>query len=295
VLLALEAGAVAGVCGADDRNFQNLFAAHLVSFAGVPPLALWLFAATLIVLVVRYAMRQRPVEAGLFWSLAAALLAFRAGATGMLAAAYFAAGGLVLVLALVESSHFMAYHDELTGLPARRALNDALAATEGQFCVAVVDVDHFKKFNDTYGHEVGDQVLRMVASRLARVTGGGHSFRAGGEEFCVVFRDCTVRDVLPHLDLLRETIETSSFIVRGDDRVSRTAEDRRSRKSAGDVEISVTVSIGTAQATPQLAAVGDVLQAADEALYHAKDAGRNRVEVYRPPRRRGSAVAVESL
>jgi diguanylate cyclase (GGDEF)-like protein len=295
VLLALEAGAVAGVCGADDRNFQNLFAAHLVSFAGVPPLALWLFAATLIVLVVRYAMRQRPVEAGLFWSLAAALLAFRAGATGMLAAAYFAAGGLVLVLALVESSHFMAYHDELTGLPARRALNDALAATEGQFCVAVVDVDHFKKFNDTYGHEVGDQVLRMVASRLARVTGGGHSFRAGGEEFCVVFRDCTVRDVLPHLDLLRETIESSSFIVRGDDRVSRTAEDRRSRKSAGDVEVSVTVSIGTAQATPQLAAVGDVLQAADEALYHAKDAGRNRVEVYRPPRRRGSAVAVESL
>jgi diguanylate cyclase (GGDEF)-like protein len=135
----------------------------------------------------------------------------------------------------------------------------------------------------------------MVASRLARVTGGGHSFRAGGEEFCVVFRDCTVRDVLPHLDLLRETIETSSFIVRGDDRVSRTAEDRRSRKSAGDVEVSVTVSIGTAQATPQLAAVGDVLQAADEALYHAKDAGRNRVEVYRPPRRRGSAVAVESL
>jgi diguanylate cyclase (GGDEF)-like protein len=202
---------------------------------------------------------------------------------------------MVLVLALVESSHFMAYHDELTGLPARRALNDMLASTEGQFCVAMVDVDHFKKFNDTYGHEVGDQVLRMVASRLARVTGGGRAFRAGGEEFCVVFKECTVRDVLPHLDLLREAIESSTFIVRGEDRVQRTAEDRKSRKSERDVEVSVTVSIGTAQATPQLTNVGDVLQAADEALYHAKDAGRNRVEVYRPPRRRGSSVAVESV
>lgn len=295
VLLALEAGAVAGVCGADDRNFQNLFAARLVPAAGLPALALWLFVATLAVIVLRYAMRQRPVEAGLFWSLAASLLAFRAGATGMQGAAYFAAGELVLVLALVESSHFMAYHDELTGLPGRRALNDALAAVEGQFCVAMVDVDHFKKFNDTYGHEVGDQVLRMVASRLARVSGGGQAFRAGGEEFCVVFRESTVRDVLPHLDLLREAIEMSSFVVRGQDRLRRTAEDRRSRKSEQDIEVSVTVSIGTAQATPQLTAVGDVLQAADEALYHAKDAGRNRVEVYRPPRRRGAAVAMESL
>jgi diguanylate cyclase (GGDEF)-like protein len=295
VLLALEAGAVAGVCGADDRNFQNLFAARLLPSFGMPVLAMGLFAITLAVLVVRYVMRQRPVEAGLFWGLAAALLAFRAGATGMQAAAYFAAGGLVLVLALVESSHFMAYHDELTGLPARRALNDALAGVEGQFCVAMVDVDHFKKFNDSYGHEVGDQVLRMVASRMARVTGGGQAFRAGGEEFCVVFRESTVREALPHLELLREAIESSSFIVRGEDRVQRSAEDRRSRKSARDVEVSVTVSIGTAQATPQLAAVGDVIQAADEALYHAKDAGRNRVEVYRPPRHRGAAMAIESL
>ena len=295
VLLALEAGAVAGVCGADDRNFQNLFAARLIPFAGMPALAMLLFAATLIVLVVRYAIRQRPVEAGLFWSLAATLLAFRAGGTGMLAGAYFSAGGLVLVLALVESSHFMAYHDELTGLPARRALNDALATIEGQFCVAMVDVDHFKKFNDTYGHEVGDQVLRMVASRLARVTGGGLAFRAGGEEFCVVFKECTVRDALPHLDLLRESIESSSFIVRGEDRVMRSQEDRRLSKASGDIEVSVTVSVGTAQATPQLANVGDVIQAADEALYQAKDAGRNRVEVYRPPRRRGTGVPVESL
>jgi GGDEF domain-containing protein len=159
----------------------------------------------------------------------------------------------------------------------------------------MVDVDHFKNFNDTYGHEVGDQVLRMVASRLSRVSGGGQAFRAGGEEFCVVFHGSTVRDTLPHLDLLREAIEASNFIVRGKDRVRHTAEDRRPERAEEDEEVSVTVSIGAAQTTSNLTAVGDVLQAADEALYHAKDAGRNRVEVYRPVRRRGAAVAVESL
>jgi GGDEF domain-containing protein len=166
---------------------------------------------------------------------------------------------------------------------------------EGQFCVAMVDVDHFKNFNDTYGHEVGDQVLRMVASRLSRVSGGGQAFRAGGEEFCVVFQGSTVRDSLPHLDLLREAIEVSNFIVRGEDRVRHTADDRKSQPTVEDTEVSVTVSIGAAQTTASLTAVGDVLQAADEALYHAKDAGRNRVEVYRPARRRGAAVPVESL
>jgi diguanylate cyclase (GGDEF)-like protein len=192
--------------------------------------------------------------------------------------------------------------DGLTSVHNRRFFNEAIEKELARskrykhpFALVMFDIDHFKKFNDNYGHEVGDQVLRMVASRMARVTGGGQAFRAGGEEFCVVFRESTVREALPHLELLREAIESSSFIVRGEDRVQRSADDRRSRKSERDVEVSVTVSIGTAQATPQLPSVGDVIQAADEALYHAKDAGRNRVEVYRPPRRRGAAMAIESL
>ena len=62
----------------------------------------------------------------------------------------------------------MAYHDELTGLPGRRALNEALLRVGSRYAVAMVDVDHFKHFNDAYGHEVGDQVLRMVAAQLDR-------------------------------------------------------------------------------------------------------------------------------
>ena len=66
----------------------------------------------------------------------------------------------------------MVYQDELTALPARRAFNDAVLHLQNNYTVAVVDIDHFKKFNDNYGHDIGDQVLRMVAGKLARVSGG---------------------------------------------------------------------------------------------------------------------------
>ena len=79
----------------------------------------------------------------------------------------------------------------------------------------MVDIDHFKKFNDTYGHETGDQVLRLVASKLASVTGGGRAYRVGGEEFSILFPGKSVKEVLPHLELLRSVIEASHFQLRG--------------------------------------------------------------------------------
>src|SRR2546421_12493897 len=81
----------------------------------------------------------------------------------------------------------MAYQDSLTQLPARRALNEALLRLGSQYTVGMVDVDHFKRINDSHGHDVGDQVLKMVAARLAQVGGGGRAYRYGGEEFAVIF------------------------------------------------------------------------------------------------------------
>ena len=286
VLLALEAGAVAGVCNADDPAFRALFTTRLVGWLHVPLLAVLLYAVAFPILVARYVMRRRPVEAGLFWGLAAVVLAFHVGGVTRPGALYFGTGGVALVLSLMEASYFMAYHDELTGLPGRRAFNEALLAMEEQFTVAVVDIDHFKRFNDTYGHDTGDQVLRMVASRLEQVTGGGRSFRTGGEEFCVLFRNQPLREALPHLDKLREAVETSAFALRGPDRPRRSAEDRRSRALGGGRDVSVTVSIGAAQSTSRMISVEDVLRAADKALYQAKANGRNRVEVYRGARRK---------
>ncbi|HAG79498.1 MAG TPA: GGDEF domain-containing protein, partial [Pseudomonas sp.] len=75
---------------------------------------------------------------------------------------------LMLVTAIAHEAYLMAFRDELTGLPGRRALNERLQRLGRQYVLAMADVDHFKRFNDTYGHDVGDQVLKMVASRLRK-------------------------------------------------------------------------------------------------------------------------------
>ncbi|MDP0971523.1 diguanylate cyclase, partial [Klebsiella pneumoniae] len=80
-----------------------------------------------------------------------------------------------------------AFRDELTGLPGRRALNERTQRLGRNYVLAITDVDHIKRFNDTHGHDVGDQVLRLVASKLSKVNGGGRAYRYGGEEFAVVF------------------------------------------------------------------------------------------------------------
>ena len=79
----------------------------------------------------------------------------------------------------------------------------------------MLDVDHFKKFNDSYGHESGDQALRLVASRLAHITGGGKAYRYGGEEFAIVFPNKSSDEVFVFLDRMRRVIEQSVFTVRG--------------------------------------------------------------------------------
>ena len=81
--------------------------------------------------------------------------------------------GLMVTLAIIMDSHAMAYRDELTGLPSRRALNQLLLSLGRRYTIAMLDIDHFKQFNDTHGHDTGDEVLRMVASQIARVGSGG--------------------------------------------------------------------------------------------------------------------------
>ena len=91
------------------------------------------------------------------------------------------------------------------------------------------DVDHFKKFNDTYGHDAGDQVLRMVASKLSHVGGGGRTFRYGGEEFLVVFRGRSASEAKPFVESLRCSIADAGFVLRSPDRPARKP------KTANDV------------------------------------------------------------
>jgi diguanylate cyclase (GGDEF)-like protein len=197
-----------------------------------------------------------------------------AGAANHLSSAYFATGGVILGIAVLETSYTMAYRDELTQLPSRRALNESLLKVGDSYTIAMVDVDHFKQFNDTYGHDTGDQVLQMIASRLADVSGGGKAFRYGGEEFAVMFPNKLMDEAYPSLEALRKSVEESTFKVRDIDRRQRGKKKKTKTRNAKK-EVTVTVSIGAAANDGDRITADQVLGAADKALYRAKKNGRN--------------------
>src|SRR5256886_17406805 len=108
----------------------------------------------------------------------------------------------------------MACHARLAGLPDRRGLNEALLRLGGHFPVSLLDVGHFMRINDQHGLDVGDQVLKMIAAKLAQVSGGGKAYRYGGEEFAVIFAGRGAEECLPDLTGLRQTVEDTRFILR---------------------------------------------------------------------------------
>jgi diguanylate cyclase (GGDEF)-like protein len=236
--------------------------------------ALLTFVLAGVAMLVYLLYRRRPVESGLFWALVTSFIALNAGGAGHLSSAYFATGGVILGIAVLETSYTMAYRDELTQLPSRRALNESLLKVGDTYTLAMVDVDHFKQFNDTYGHETGDQVLQMIASRLADVSGGGKAFRYGGEEFAVMFPNKVMDEAYPSLETLRKSIEDTNFKVRDIDRRQKGKKKTKSRPH-GKKEVTVTVSIGAAAHDGEQLTPDQVLRAADKALYRAKKNGRN--------------------
>ncbi len=253
----------------------------------LPQPALLAFVAALGLLMVRLVRFHRPTESGMFWSLIAAWLGLNAGGAGKIGTAYFGTAALALASSIIENSYSLAYRDELTSLSSRRAFNDALLRLKAPYTVAAVDIDHFKNVNDTYGHDTGDQVLRLVASKLSRVGGGSEAFRVGGEEFSILFPGRAVKEVMDYLELLRLDIENSSFRLRSGEERRKTsrATDRRAagakrattRRPPDQPMLSVTISIGVAESQPK-SDIEDVLQKADEALYRAKRGGRNQIE-----------------
>jgi len=192
----------------------------------------------------------------------------------------FNTAGISLIISLLHSSYDMAYRDELTGLPGRRALDERLKGLGRRYVIAMVDVDKFKKFNDIYGHGVGDEVLKMVARQIAGVGGGGTAYRYGGEEFCVVFTGKQLAQCKLYLEEIRIAVSNYSLTLRnskhrpesGEKGMQRRA---RRRKSRNEETISVTISIGMSECNKQLSKPDRVLKAADAALYKAKKNGRN--------------------
>lgn len=172
----------------------------------------------------------------------------------------------------LESVQKEAMTDALTGIANRKSFDTSLRLEAEQameashdLCLIIGDIDHFKRFNDTYGHQVGDQVLKLVGMILKQTTGEVASpARYGGEEFAIV---------VPQTDLvgaesLAETVRTT------------VASKRIRKKSTGEDFGNITMSLGIAlfrRGEP----LADLIQRADESLYHAKDSGRNCVKTER--------------
>jgi len=194
----------------------------------------------------------------------------------LLNSSYHMLAQLLLIGALIHHGYGMAFIDTLTGVPGRRALEHYLIGPGRHYSIAMLDIDHFKKFNDRYGHDIGDQVLKMVAAQLNHVRGRGRLFRYGGEEFTIVFKRRSEQEAFDALEQVRQRVADYPMKIRDQ---NRPEDDRNGRQQRGDSAtansiVNVTISIGVCQnragETPE-----EVIKRADQALYMAKERGRN--------------------
>ena len=179
---------------------------------------------------------------------------------------------------LVEQLRHRAFHDPLTGLPNRALFRDRLAHAlersardpDARYAVLFLDLDDFKRVNDRFGHDRGDDVLRTVAERLgAGLRRGDTAARLGGDEFTVLLEDAV------DLDEVRATADRLAL------RVGRPI-------GEGDEEVVIGVSIGIALSPEAGTTVDELLTNSDAAMYLAKAAGKGRAAVYEPTMRIGS-------
>ena len=192
----------------------------------------------------------------------------------------FLAASVILLHAMFIMYWQRVYQDELTELPNRRALNDRMLAISSQYSLAMIDIDHFKAFNDEYGHDEGDNVLRLVANHL-RLELGNTVYRYGGEEFCAVFDGLDRRTAFDLVDRARAGLSRRTFYI-------RKAGPRRKHDAGGTppkkphppgTAVRITLSAGVASSDQHAGPADAAIKRADEALYKAKAGGRNQVSI----------------
>ncbi|GAA3584784.1 hypothetical protein GCM10022265_36260 [Marinobacter xestospongiae] len=181
------------------------------------------------------------------------------------------------ILEMNRELNFLATHDSLTRLHNRHYFEQALKvhgeAPQGStLCVALMDIDHFKAINDSFGHDAGDRVLQHIARLIRReLPDEVLVARYGGEEFALLARDVPFKALQRGLDVLRR--EIAAMVI-----------------EVGSQRLAVTISIGLAQQQPGCA-LATTVKVADERLYQAKNAGRNRL-VAHSPRPSGNEVSL---
>ena len=168
----------------------------------------------------------------------------------------------------IQKARREALTDSLTGIANRKAFDEAIhsmsaecAQEPSELCLMMLDIDHFKKFNDTYGHQLGDQVIRLVTRTFTECTKGRDlAARYGGEEFAILLPQTELKNAVKVAEQIRETVANKRIV------------NRQSGKTLGQITISIGVARHRIGEPPE-----DLIQRADAALYAAKNNGRNRV------------------
>jgi len=254
---------------------------RLFNLIPMAQLGLIAFGAAFFILIFRYVQHRSSIECAFFWTLVSSFFALALGDIGPMSTIFFATAGLVLVISVIETSFNFAFYDDLTGLPARRAFNETLSKIGRHFTVAMIEVDSFKKINDRYGLLVGDQVLRMVATKLEKVTGGGLSYRYSGQKFGVVFPAKFVDETIPHLESLRKGVEIYGFILRGPKR-PREKPANPEKFRGPQKRVSLTIAIGAVERKDASVKPKYVIKAAGQALLNAQNKGGNQIATQPP-------------
>lgn len=250
----------------------------------VPQLSIISFEFSLLVLASMIIHQPSIRQGGFFASLIFIFLSFLNFDKPDVFTLFYALAGTVLIGSIIINSYSLAYHDELTGLSSRRALKQYLMTLDSNYSLAMVDVDKFKNVNDTYGHDVGDQVLRQLASYLQNAPGGAKAYRYGGEEFTLVYNGKTAKEAAEYANQLRKQIEQDSFNIRNkNERPQRNKKNKKTvpskKKKNSSKKLNYTVSIGIAEHQAHHKTPFDTLKISDKALYTAKQKGRNCVVI----------------
>lgn len=262
--------------GFDDINETFLFVIPTVS--KLPFILVVYLLAMVLIFAICVLSQNRIIDVVLYSSALLASTTFVFFHIPYISSTMFSIAGILLLVYLLSASYELAFKDTLTDIPGRLALESDLRHLGRRYTIAMLDIDHFKSFNDTYGHDTGDDVLKLVASRLQLVGGRAKVYRYGGEEFTVLFKGKLADEAKDHLERLRTSIESYEMTLRNQD--SRPKSDKLGSKKRGpkknEESVNVTISIGVADSS-EGKDVYTVMKSADEALYKAKKSGRNQV------------------
>lgn len=236
---------------------------------------------TALIILFRLLQTSSTLVSGIFSSLIAITTAIHFYQQPQLATLFILLAGILIIISITINAYSLAYLDELTNLPSRRALTQNISTLGKNYCVAMVDVDHFKKFNDKYGHDIGDQVLKKLASQLRQVR-GGKAFRYGGEEFTVLFPNKNLHEARLFCNELCKNVANSPFMLRHKKRPKASQTDKILKQKQRETKakpLTITISIGLAERSQEHVNAEEVIKQADKALYKAKNNGRNQVAV----------------